>query len=55
MGLGYRFGFGLDLAFNYNAGVTSNVDRENISDKNRVFQLTAGYDLCKLFKLCGKK
>lgn len=55
MGLGYRFDFGLDLAFNYNAGVTSNVDRENISDKNRVFQLTAGYDLCKLFKLCGKK
>lgn len=55
MGLGYRFDFGLDLSFNYNAGVTSNVDRENISDKNRVFQLTAGYDLCKLFKLCGKK
>ena len=55
MGLGYRFDFGLDLAFNYNAGVTSNVYRENISDKNRVFQLTAGYDLCKLFKLCGKK
>ncbi len=55
MGLGYRFDFGLDLTFNYNAGVTSNIDMENISDKNRVFQLTAGYDLCKLFKLCGKK
>lgn len=52
-GLGYRFDFGLDLAFSYNAGIVSNV--KEYSDKNRVFQLTAGYDLCKLFKLCGKK
>ena len=52
-GLGYRFDFGLDLAFSYNAGIVSNV--KEYSDKNCVFQLTAGYDLCKLFKLCGKK
>ncbi|WP_293739602.1 outer membrane beta-barrel protein [uncultured Parabacteroides sp.] len=52
-GLGYRFDFGLDLAFSYNAGIVSNV--KEYSDKNRVFQITAGYDLCKLFKLCGKK
>ena len=52
-GLGYRFDFGLDLAFSYNAGIVSNV--KEYSDKNRVFQLTVGYDLCKLFKLCGKK
>ena len=52
-GLGYRFDFGLDLAFSYNAGIVSYV--LEYSEKICVFQLTAGYDLCKLFKLCGKK
>lgn len=47
-GLGYRFDFGLDLAFCYNAGIVSNV--KEYSDKNHVFQLTVGYDLYKLFK-----
>lgn len=51
-GLGYRFDFGLDLAANYNVGIVSNIDDKNSSDKNHVFQITAGYDLCRLLNWC---
>lgn len=54
-GLGYRFDFGLDLTVNYNAGLISNIDNSRSSEKNRVFQITVGYDLHTLFKLCNKR
>ncbi|WP_299233095.1 outer membrane beta-barrel protein [uncultured Bacteroides sp.] len=52
-GLGYRFNFGLDLTFNYNYGLVKlNKDEfpglENYRD--RVFQISLGYDLFSLFK-----
>lgn len=54
VGLGYRFKFGLDLAVNYNAGIVSNVRNKDISDDNKVFQVTVGYNLNSLFKLSKK-
>lgn len=52
-GLGYRFKFGLELTFNYNHGLQKIVNDE-ITDyyveRDHVFQITAAYDLCKLFK-----
>lgn len=54
VGLGYRFKFGLDLAVNYNAGIVSNLRNKDISDDNKVFQVTVGYSLNRLFKLSKK-
>ena len=62
-GLGYRFKFGLELTFNYNHGLQKIVNDpkvyiDEITDyyveRDHVFQITAAYDLCKLFKT-GKK
>ena len=52
VGLGYRTKIGLDIAFNYNHGLVD-INKEKQWDKKwreRVFQITAAYDLSKLFK-----
>ena len=51
-GVGYRFKSGIDIALNYNHGVVP-INKQNIKGKKwheRVFQITAAYDLSKLFK-----
>ena len=52
VGLGYRSKTGLDININYNHGLV-NINKEKLRDKRwkeRVIQVTVGYDLSKLFK-----
>jgi hypothetical protein len=51
-GIGYRFKSGIDVAINYNHGLVP-LNKQDFNGKKgyeRVFQITAGYDLSKLFK-----
>ena len=51
-GIGYKFKLGIDVAINYNHGLVP-INKQDIQGKKwreRVFQITAGYDLSKLFK-----